>query len=134
MKPEHLTIMFKGRCPKCEYENNSKEVRYNGSSNHYEHRIPCANCKHYFTAHLEVEGSNPKNLVYLDYNQLFQAIHDAVLSHKRKLSGYSFLKENYPELFWNLLHRYSQYRSGAFMFRIWRERYIEKLYGCKVKH
>jgi len=133
MKPEHLAIILKGSCPECKYENNSEEIRFRGSKNHYDFTVACINCNHRFTAHLEVEGSNPKDLVYLDNNQLFQAIHDTVSNNKRQLAGYSFLKEKYPVLFWNLLHHYNRYNCGIFKFRLWQRSHIEKLYGYKVR-
>jgi Holliday junction resolvase len=134
MKSEHLAIMIKGRCPKCEHENTSNDLLHGNPPDHIHFTVICIKCKNRFIAHLEVEGSNPKNLLYLAQEELFQTIHNTLLQHKRQLVGETFLKIKYPHLFWNLLHHYSTYRYGISRFRRWRIRHIEKLYGCKVKY
>jgi len=129
MRPEHLAIMIKGRCPKCNYENNSNDLCYGKLPDYIHFTVVCTKCKNRFMAHLEVEGSNPKNLTYLAEEELFQAIQDALLQHKRHLVGYSFLEKKYPHLFWNLLHHYGQYRYGLSRFHRWQRHHIKKLYG-----
>ena len=107
-------------CPECDKELDIDEIEMGWLNDVFNTTTKCTGCGHRFTALLDTqnkEDGSTASYFYLCKDQLFYRVKEEM--KQRANVGEKFLQDR-PELLWNWVKHFGNYKVGLKAFKAWR--------------